>query len=79
MAKPHYPLANIGVSGRLQEVCRRLSSRGLCAARLGKPVPILRRELLPGRSGGNVPGPCDDAVAYIPFLYDLLKPASIDL
>lgn len=55
---PTYPLANMGVSGKLQEVWRRLSSRGLCAARLGKPLEIKRlREVLLGKSEGNVPGP----------------------
>jgi hypothetical protein len=57
MVYPSYPLAKIGVSGRLHDVCRRLSSRGLWAARRGKPEIIRRLELLPGRSGGKVPGP----------------------
>jgi hypothetical protein len=58
-----YPRAKMGVSGRLQDVCRRRSSRGLCAERFGKPLlaNLLRDEddeVTEDRSGGSVwPGP----------------------
>lgn len=41
-----YPRENIGVSGRLQEVCKRCSSRGDCLIFLLFPYdPILRLDL----------------------------------
>lgn len=80
-----YPRAKIGVSGKLHEVCNRLSSRGLCADRLGKPLLMrrLRDDVLDGKSGGRVrPGDRGDDIGIDPFLswflYDLLKPASIE-
>lgn len=76
-----HPRANIGVSGRLHDVCNRLSSRGLCAERLGKPLLIrrLRDDVLDGRSGGSVrPGDLGDDIGIDPLRYDLLKPASIE-
>lgn len=76
-----YPLAKIGVSGKLHDVCKRLSSRGLCAERFEKPLLAkrLRDDVLDGKSGGSVrPGECGDDIGNEPFLYDLLNPASIE-
>lgn len=76
-----YPRAKIGVSGKLQDVCKRRSSRGLCADRLGNPLLMrrLRDDVLDGKSGGRVrPGDLGDDIGIDPFLYDLLKPASIE-
>lgn len=73
------PLAKIGVSGRLHEVCSLRSSLGLGIDFLGKAPDTKRRlELMPGSSGGNVPGwiippppappitpPCTDPLAEL--------------
>lgn len=57
-----YPLANIGVSGKLHEVCKRRSSRGLWAERFGNAPDIMRRRELHELvySWGRVPGACGD-------------------
>lgn len=62
-----YPLANIGVSGKLHEVCKRLSSRGLCADRLGNAPDIMRRRELHElvNSCGSVPGACGDIETWL--------------
>lgn len=77
-----HPRAKIGVSGKLHDVCNRLSSRGLWAERLGKPLLMrrLRDDVLDGRSGGSVrPGDFGEGIGSDPLcLYDLLKPASIE-
>lgn len=75
--REHYPRAKIGVSGKLHDVCKRRSSRGLCAERLGKPLLAirLRDDVLDGKSGGSVRpgGECGDVdIGSEPFLYDLL-------
>lgn len=53
-----HPLAKIGVSGRLHDVCRRRSSLGLGIVFLGNAPETSRRlEFIPGlNSGGRVPG-----------------------
>lgn len=58
----NYPRANIGVSGKLQDVCKRRSSRGLCAERLGNAPDMMRRRELHElvNSCGRVPGACGD-------------------
>lgn len=62
-----YPLAKIGVSGKLQEVCSRLSSLGLCADRFGNAPDIIRLLELadPGKSCGRVPGAWGDIVIWL--------------
>lgn len=52
-----HPLAKIGVSGKLQEVCSLRSSLGLGIDFFGNAPDTNRRlELMPGNSGGSVPG-----------------------
>lgn len=70
-----YPLANIGVSGKLHDVCNRLSSSGLCIVRFGNAPDIIRRRVFDtGKSCSRVLWrPCGDVVEYeFGFLYDLL-------
>lgn len=77
-----YPLAKIGVSGKLHDVCNLLSSLGLCADLFGNPLHpgrLFDDELFADSDGTEwLGGDREDGIGKEPFLYDLLQQASIE-